>query len=223
MSIMPQGFSRWRQFSLRGMLIATTLCCLALGLWSVVVAPYRDQWNAAQAVAAAQGTFQVESADESSWRRWLVARFLGDDRYLKVVAVSLKRAPVDADVIARLSDLSQLRSLDLERTPITDAQLAFLPQLRELKSLSLRFTDVGDPGLARIGELQNLEELHLTGTDVTAALAPHLQRLPKLGTLYIRWTNFTSDDVRELARQLPHCRIYHDGEDADAGGSVKAP
>lgn len=214
MSTPPRRFSRLRQFSLRGMLIAMTLCCLALGLWSVVVAPYRDQWNAAQAVADHQGTFQVGSADDVSWRRWLVAKFLGDERYLKVVAVTLKRAPVDAETVAKLSDLPHLQSLDLERTPVTDAQLAFLPRLRELKSLSLRFTDVGDAGLARLGELQNLEELHLTGTNVSAAISPQLQRLPRLGTLYIRWTNFTLADVDELASLLPHCRIYHDGDDA---------
>lgn len=213
MSEMPR-LGRLRQFSLRGMLIVTTLCCLALGLWAVVVAPYRDQWNAVQAVADKQGTFQVSSGDDTSWHRWLVAKLLGDNRYMKVVAVAFKRAPVDAATIAKLGDLPHLQSLDLEQTPVADDQLAFLPSLRELKSLSLRFTGISDAGLARLGELRSLEELHLTGTNVSAAITPQLQQLPRLGTLYIRWTNFTPADVDELASLLPNCRIYHDGDGA---------
>lgn len=210
----PVRMFRWRQFSLRGLLVATTLCCAALGLWTVAVAPYRNQWLAVQAVIGANGTYRAEAANDAAWRRALVSTLLGEDRFIDVVDVDLQRAQVDDALVARLGDLRRLRSLTLDRAKVADEQLLFLVRLRELETLSLRFTAIGDEGVALIAEHPRLERLQLSGTRVTDASTTGLRSLPRLKELYLRWTDFSGGELVELADALPGCRIYHDGASA---------
>lgn len=210
----PDRKGRWRRFSLRGLLVAMTMCCAALGVWTVVVAPYRNQWLAMQTVIDANGTYRTEPARDTAWRRWLVSRLLGAERFVDVVEVDLQRARLDDAAAARLAALRRLRALNLDRSAITDDQLAFLRGLRELETLSVRFTAIGDEGVAALTQHPRLRVLQLSGTRVSDSAAPVLQSLPQLAETYLRWTDFSDAGLDGLAEDMPRCRIFRDGADS---------
>lgn len=211
MSAIPSLNPRWRRFSLRAMLAVMTLCCAAMGVWTIVVAPYRDQHFAAQAVIDAKGTFQTEAPDDSAWRRWLVCALLGDDRYINVVAVTLNDATLDESLLRRLGDLREVRELNLDRSTMTDPRWSVLAKLQQLQSLSLRSTSIDDVGLKVVAGNPRLETLQLSGAPITTASAEIFAQLPNLRQLYIRGTQLSPAEARDLAAKLPDCRIYYEG------------
>ena len=68
----------WTRFSLRGLFILVTVCCLLLGAWSVYVNPFRQQARSVAALEPLQAEVTTSSVDGPGWQRWLVTTMLGD-------------------------------------------------------------------------------------------------------------------------------------------------
>src|SRR4051812_10427165 len=79
----------WRRFSLRTLFVLTTLVCLAAGMWSAIVNPYRVQLQSLAAVNRLHGTAVKEAFDRPAWHRWLVTSFLGKEAYFHVTFADL--------------------------------------------------------------------------------------------------------------------------------------
>ena len=207
----PRSRSTWRRFSLRGLLLLTTLCCLLLGVWSAAVAPYRRQSLAIAAIADLQGTYTTEAAEGSPFSRWLVTTMLGDDKFVRLTAVNLERTAATDETLTQLSGLRELRTLNLDRTDVTDDGLQALAGLPNLQSLSLRYTKITDAGLSILHSLpQDLREVALTGTRVTDASVPHFEGR-SIMDLYLRWTDVTPVGAGRIQAALRQGAVhYHD-------------
>jgi hypothetical protein len=200
----------WRRFSLRTLFVLTTLVCLAAGMWSAIVNPYRVQLQSLAAVNRLHGTVVEETPDRPAWHRWLVTSFLGKDAYFHVTFVDLAGCQVDDSAARSLSGLGFLHKLNLDNTQITDEGAAVLRSMPLLQELSLRFTKVGDGAATCLASAPSLSIVYLTGTQTSDAAINTLAENRNLAQLYIRWTKITNAGATKLAAALPKCAVnYH--------------
>jgi hypothetical protein len=205
----PAASASWRRYSLRGLLLITTLLCLLLGVWSATVAPYRRQSLAIAAVGDLQGTYTTEAAAGSPLSRWLVTTMLGDDKFVRLTAINLERTAATDDTLTQLSGLRELRTLNLDRTQVTDDGLRALAGLPRLQSLSLRYTGITDAGLGILETLpDDLREVALTGARVTDASVRHFEGR-SIAELYLRWTDVTPDGARRIKAAMPRGTVHY--------------
>jgi Leucine Rich Repeat (LRR) protein len=106
-----------------------------------------------------------------------------------------------------VAKLSNLRSLGLEANPIDDRSVIHLMQLRQLEWLNLAHTKITDDGVKAIADLPNLRELDLSCTDMTGKSLDSLANCKALRTLNVRNTQLSKEQVQELRRRLPACKI----------------
>jgi hypothetical protein len=209
----PHGSSRLRRFSLRGLLLLTTLCCVLLGVWSVAVEPYRRQSLAIATVADLQGRYATEAATGSPLSRWLVTTMLGDDKFVRLTAIDLQRTAANDETLAQLRGLRELTTLNLDRTDVTDDGLRVLASLPKLQSLSLCYTGITDAGLSILTTLpEDMREVALTGTRVTDASVPHFAGR-SIMDLYLRWTDVTPEGARRIKDVLRRGAVHYAGDD----------
>ena len=202
--------SRWRRFSLRALLAATTVACGVLGLWSIYIAPYRSRWMVASAVAELNGSCRTEVADGSNLERWLVTTILGSDKYVHINAIDLDNTAASDDTLALISSITELEELRLDRTRISDTGVARLTNLPRLTSLSLRYCGISDEGLGILDTLpRDLRLLALTGTGITDASKAHFVGR-SITDLYLRWTAVTGQGARDILEVLDRGTVHHE-------------
>lgn len=139
--------------------------------------------------------------------------------------------------LARLTPLSQLQHLNLSATRVNDTTIAPLTKLTNLRSLDLGLTGLGNAGMAQLAKLPRLESLtviyqvgfggtnvtadglqhlaghktlanlDLTGTKIGDADLPKFKAVAGLKQLTISGTAVTAAGAKQLATQLPGCRI----------------
>jgi hypothetical protein len=197
------------RFSLRSLFILMTVCCLAFGLWSLYVAPYRQQLESRSVVNRLKGQLIPAMAEGPGWQRWLVTTLLGKDAFVRIVNVNLSNQPVDDDALRSLAGLCFLESLSLDHTNVTHKSLETLRAMPRLRELSLKYTNVSDRGAQQLGSLRNLQDLILTGTKISDASIDLLAQDLQLKTIYIRWTQISDSGAQRLRRALPNCKVYH--------------
>lgn len=201
--------ARWKQFSLRTFLILTSLFCIALGIWSVYVKPFRDQEIAQKAALKLGAQIEKTPAVGGDWHRWLVTTTLGPEGFVYVTHVDLTNQPIDDAQFSRLAGLRYLEHLRLDRTNITDQSAPTLATFRRLEFLSVRYTDLSDDGTEGLLSMPNLQTLYLTGTHAADGTVERLSQLPELRAVYVRWTDISERDAARLATSLPACAVYH--------------
>jgi hypothetical protein len=169
---------RWRQFSLRTLLLFT-LAASVLSSWIAYKRNEAAQQQAAYRLIKAKGgasNFGPESA-RPVWLRWI----LGADVAAAGGCIEFYRPELtDADV-ATLTSLHNLQRLSLDRNPVTDRGIAHLARLPRLQFLSLEATQITDAGLESLRRCKSLQMLTLTNTQTTDAGVRQLQSaLPEL-------------------------------------------
>ena len=199
----------WKRYSLRGLFVAMTLCCVLLGLWSAFVNPFRQQAESLAVLRRLSVEVRTYPAQGAAWQRWLVTTMLGDDAFVEVEGIELRGPRIDDAAIKELSGLRQLRSLTLEQTGVTDAGLSVLKSMHDLQDLTLSYSLVTDRGIEQLKSLPKLATLKLTGTKITDALVPELAKFPALQTLYLRFTRVTDEGVAKLRELAPNCTVFH--------------
>lgn len=225
----------WYQFSLRTLLIGTAVVSAGLGsLVSAFIAPAQRQRAVVQMVERLGG--KVDYADPPQ-NEWSVVRMLRNwlprDYFDCLTHVNLLETAANDQDIARLLEVTQLRSLLLSRTQVTDAGLVHLKHFKRLEWLYLEGTQVTDAGLAEIAEMTQLKSLIVSDTQITDAGLVHLARLKQLRILSIAWTQIKGTEpghlkqltqlkcfwlhhtrmtparVAELRQALPHCTVFN--------------
>ncbi|MGA2032394.1 MAG: hypothetical protein ABSG68_09075 [Thermoguttaceae bacterium] len=117
-------------------------------------------------------------------------------RELQTIDLSFSR--VTDDGLRHLVGLPCLRNLALPSSKrITDAGLANLATIRKLESLSLDGTAVTSGGLSNLAGLKSLHWLNLSGTDISDDGLRHLQGL-KLELLRVCQTRITNRGIQML-------------------------
>jgi hypothetical protein len=194
---------------MRTLLVLMSICCVAMGTWSVYVQPFRDQAASLAKVAELGGTTTSVSANGPDWQRRLVETILGKDQFINVQTADLRNCRVNAADVETLAGLRYLKSFLLDRAEVNDSNVAVLKVMSPLEELSLTYTQVSDDGLRQLTQLANLHTLHLTGAPITDASVEELSAMLSLRELYIRWTKISPDGVARLRQALPACAIHH--------------
>ncbi len=202
----PRGWYRW---SLRGLLLLTTLFCVLMGAWSLYVRPYARQAAVIDTLAPLQATIQAYDVGGGRLHEWLVTLALGPERFVHVTSVVLPGAKVTDDTLLDIVDLVYLKELRIDRAKVSSEAVAALASLRRLEILSLRYTAIDDPAVEALSRLPRLRKLYLTGTLTSDAAVESLARLASLKDLFIRYTAITNEGVAALKQALPGCAVHH--------------
>ena len=121
--------------------------------------------------------------------------------------LNLTRTGVRGIGLTYIKHLTKLRKLSLIETDVTDAGLKYLEGLSQLQELRLDGTEITDAGLVHLKGLTQLQSLNIHHTKVSDAAFVHLQGLPELRELILDLTKATDENMEELNRALPKCRI----------------
>ena len=220
---------RWCQFSLKTLLIVTTLATLSFGGW-VQYRRQRAQENRERVAVTEEAVTELQELvgkiyfeyEERRPQTWLEEQF--DDPGDEPVGVhtfsdlDLQFADDDTNdaelehVIELLEQVNGLESIEyvfLDNTNITDAGLKRLGSLPNLHYLALSGTKVTDEGLKHLEGLANFRELYLMDTKITDAGLEHLKVLTKLKILRLNNTKVTDEGVTEFMQAIPKCQVWH--------------
>jgi hypothetical protein len=126
----------------------------------------------------------------------------------KLESLIVERCNVTGVMLQSLSECP-LSAITLNGCPIEDEQLVHLHEFSQLEILGLQDTPVTGAGLRHLGKLRHLRELDLSRTQVRDGL-DHLTTLFELKQLQLGQTNLSRQDILQLARALPNCRISCD-------------
>jgi hypothetical protein len=204
---------RMLRYSLRSLLVAVTVLCVALGFW---VNGAQRQRQAVADITAAGGVvrYDFEYHGQATWRAvdgelpgpdWL-CRLLGVDLFDNVTYAELTYDATD-DTVAHVGGLERLQELHLGNSQVGDAGVAHLSGLTRLEVLWLYDTQVTDTGLALLRDLRSLQVLELDGAQVSDAGLEHLTGLNRLQVLSLEDTQVTDAGVQRLQQALPGCTI----------------
>ena len=188
---------RWFQYSLRTLLILTTVVAALFAWWSHKARRQKLAVEALQRAGALvvydhKGTlpddfglaFWGEEQGPSFWPTWLV-QALGVDYFSHVHCVAINNPvvyhmsqnhAVDDTTLEYIKHLPAVRLLCLNSAQVTDTGLRNLESLTSLRSLELINNPITDLGLEHLRGLTNLERLNLWNTKVTAAGISRLQQ-----------------------------------------------
>jgi hypothetical protein len=84
-----------------------------------------------------------------------------------VIGVRLICCTVSDALLARLEELTALRSLSLNGTNVTDAGLGYVSRVPNLRDLSLYSTLVTDAGLEHLKRMSSLQHVNVAGNDAS--------------------------------------------------------
>lgn len=113
-------------------------------------------------------------------------------RNLSLLDVSLN-AHIDDDVLASISSMVGITSLDLSRTDVTDSGIASIQGFTNLVSLNLNSVNIGDIACNYISEFKMLTSLQAVYGRITDAGIAKLAELPELRLLKISFCELISD------------------------------
>lgn len=205
----PKPGRCWFQYSLRTLLILTTVVAALFAWWSYKA---RQQREAVAAIENAGGSvaydFQKQQLEKPPhWPAWMVDA-MGVDYFASVHRVSFlgKKASPDSE-LRHLDKLPTLEELWMGGTPTSDAGLEHLQKFRMLKVLGLGGTKITDVGLKHLANVTSLQELILGSTNVSDAGLEHLKGLTELQVLDLVSTHVTEEGVARLRQSLPRCTI----------------
>jgi formylglycine-generating enzyme required for sulfatase activity len=176
----PRSKLRWYQYSLKSLLVFTTIVGLVMGLVVVPVHWARQQWGAIQALRDLGWVVTCDPTPSGpAWAR----KVFGDEMFHNAVAVDSPPGTSD-DEVMNLSHMPELERAYISGEKVTDAGVRRLAGFPRLKTVCLSGTSVGDEGARQLERLENLEQLYLTETRVTDA------------------------GVKELEEMLPGCKVW---------------
>jgi formylglycine-generating enzyme required for sulfatase activity len=177
----PPGFKlRWYQYSLKSLLVFTTIVGLLIGIVVVPVQWARQQWGAIQALRDLGWVVTCDPTPSGpAWAR----NVFGDEMFHNAVAVDSPPGASD-DEMEHLGHMPELERAYISGEKVTDVGVSRLAGFPKLKTVCLSGTSVGDEGARQLERLENLEQLYLTETKVT------------------------DEGVRELEHALPGCKIW---------------
>ena len=169
-----------RQFSIRGLIIATVYCCTLVAAWASVM-QFETGYRNPSLEPLQSKIMQVVKEGSATLERT-------GDLYLRVDRPSFND-----------EDFSKLGSVC---EPLADRKYS--------RSLELNGTDIGDASIRSLAYQTRLEILCLRGTRVTDASLESLLKLSSLKVLDLRETKMSPECVEKLKRALRNADVYSD-------------
>ena len=195
---------RWFRFSLRTLLLVTTLlaCWLGFQVW---------RWNECdKAIAQLRSLGGEVSFGTNPAPKWLVAIF-GEKPFRRVGVVNLHRLPATDEHLKLMSWFPDVETVLINQSKVTDAGIENLASKSKLLWLEMRHIDIGDEGLLQLKDLPSLITLRLNDTRVTyEGVKQILPRFKKLQELWINRTQVTPEEVAAIRRDWPTLQVVYD-------------
>jgi len=191
---------RWRQLSLRGLLLMVTFVAIGLGWWR---SSAERQRRAVKTIEAAGGYIRYRHDFDAGgkllpnaespgpeWLRRLMGEhyfttveevgFLGMDRVANRTAqpsifIGVERKEVPVAALASLRDLPGIRRANFVVTTLSDGDLASIAMLRGLRYLRIDGNNITDAGLEHLRPLTQLNHLDVRATRVSPAAVARLR------------------------------------------------
>lgn len=193
----------WLRYSLRGLLLFTTVLCVWL---AILFNQARRQRRAVEAITSAGGVvafdyhFQQKSKNgQPPGPTWL-RRLVGDELFRTPQHVELRGETITDEFLAEhAAGLDGVQVLLIDSLHVTDGGLASVAKHDSIHVLSLHaphVTDAGLEGLAKMGQLTGLE---LDCPQVTDAGMEHLAHLTDLKRLRLLCPRVTAEGVKHLS------------------------
>jgi hypothetical protein len=113
--------------------------------------------------------------------------------------LDFSRVEADDKTVARLGELTGLRSLDLRDTEITNQGLNSLAKLKNLEYLLLDGTAISDVGLSSVFPIHTLATLSLDRTAVSLSKATNIQQCEHLQSLSARGCRIADEGMAALS------------------------
>jgi hypothetical protein len=220
MSTMPslspqlaQPKRRWFRFSLRAMLILTTVLCIWLGRW---IDGARKQERAVRAIEAVDGTIVYDyqfDADGGSWGndrerlgpKWL-RQLIGPHFFETVIDVRLVQRGLTArdkrfaDIAPHLADLSRLKHLSLWGLSMDDDDFAMVAEYSRAEEMICGMMSISDRSAAQIATATSLRKIGLSGVVISAQGIAEFKKLPRLESFWLaspaEETNVAGETIR---------------------------
>ena len=229
----PPGSRRWARFTIRGILMATTLLAIFLGYRTNIARREQPALDLVREHGCRPRYRHDIFGNLPSFAPKVVREVIGVehfgsvirlnfadghprsdeafsmlDRLPNVTVVNTDGALITDDGLAPISHLSQLTCLRLNNAEnITDRGLQHIGDLTELDLLDLSGTNVTDQGLSELRNLDQIEILGLDNTPVSDRGILELRHMKGLQLLKLQGTKVTPNGVELLQRELPGCQI----------------
>jgi hypothetical protein len=195
---------RWFRFSLRTLLVVTTLLACWLG-YQV------RRWNERdKAIAQLQALGGEVFFGTNPTPQWLVAMF-GEKPFRRVGVVNLHRLPATDEHLRLMAWFPDVETVAINRSKVTDAGIKHLAGRSKLWWLEMEAIDIGDEGLLQLKDLPSLITLRLNDTRVTyEGVKQILPRFNKLQELWINRTRVTPEEVAAIRAAWPKLQVVYD-------------
>ena len=231
--------SRW-QFSLRGLLLAVSLCATLFATVGYQLQQHRLQLAALRRLERHPSILVEQIAwnappwlggSSNTERRWtffdrlislrIVAKETRDRtdssavlnelaRFDELESLGLDGFSLTTQHIETLGTLTNLRQFDLIRCDIEPAALVSLQQHPRLTLLGLSASGMGDDDLALLPQLPRLLVLDLSYNEITDQGVGQLVKFPRLVLLNLSATAVNDDAWQRLVAQLPDLQVLDD-------------
>lgn len=170
----------------------------------------------------------VVIADDPGLRKFANKQITADElRQLssereKVTSLQINYCPLNADVLATIEKLTELKSLNLAYTDLTDDHLSRFIQLTKLESVWFPFTKISDEGLPSICQFPKISAIGLDSTKITDEGLKFLGSQNQIRRLFVGSNDITDTGVAALSglKKLRDLRINHN--DRLTNVSIKA-
>lgn len=191
------------RYSLRFLLLAMTLVCLAIG-WKVHLARQRERAISRFLELGATIDSYEDIGLYPHRKSWLEkCMTLSGDYESPVGCVRLTESAVTDDDLRLFRYLPETNEISLHDTDISDEGLQHLTRLAHLEYLSLDGTRVTDKGMEYIAQIESLGVLRLCDTRVTDAGLAKIQYMPKLFDVDLHGSDVSNDGWDYFELNLP--------------------
>lgn len=137
----------------------------------------------------------------------------------KLESLSIDNSNVADEQIESICHLPVLHSLSIARSHISDKGVRALASLPALTSLDVEYNvSITDKCMADIKRMKKLNCLKVAHSRITGASVKDIKQMKLLGEIVYSKKNFSTNDIAELRKALPNCKI----EDYEARREVPA-
>lgn len=218
--------TRKHQFTLRALLVGTTICATALAALWYSLEPIRRE---TRAMAEIQRAADSEVDPDGLMSAGCIANYLPPETPYARAVCWLGRAPgrvwalsVDGDAPAqeflrRIDSFSELTELDI-RSAVADADVARLRKLHRLKALQIYESGIQGEGLASLAELPTLTFLGVSSEQLDESALSGVSHCESLEYLALGFDRSHSIDARAYSnlQKLPRLKkLYISGGISD--------
>ena len=221
-----QTTQRRIRFSLRTLLIVTTLLAIAIGYLAAEYKVVRDR-NRVVAALTRSGAFVAFDQGPNEYdgiKAWLgilevsIVAGINSDETMELLAgmnklrsVTVGPGVTDAG-LAHIQELTAIEELKIVSDAVTENGLQSVSRLKGLKRLTISGRQITDDGLRHLADLKNLESLDLSGAGVSDDGLMHLKGLTSLQKLRCGGTPTTGAAMQSLVELWNSRRSTHAGD-----------